>query len=196
MSDFQGSAERRGDARRNLAGILDAAVELLGRGGDPSMVEVARAAGVTRQTVYAHFPSRSALFTAVLDHLTRATVETLADVDPREGTALEALDRWLLAAWKVVDRYPALLNPALVAAATGTEDHGPVVASLRPIPSRGRRSGEITRDLDVDWLVAAVVALAHLAGEQVATGQLGPIAAAGRFRTSALRLCADLHGAR
>jgi len=181
--------KRRGDAERNVERILDAAVDLLGQGGSPSIGEVARAAGVARQTVYAHFPHREALMAAVVDLLSRTTTEVLASLDLREGGALAALDRWVAAAWDVIDRYPALLNPDLAAAAGPDADHAPIVASLRPLLRRGQRAGEITRELEVDWLVDAVIALGHLAGQQVSSGQRTPAEAGAAFRASARRLC-------
>ncbi|MGR6999045.1 helix-turn-helix domain-containing protein [Yinghuangia aomiensis] len=51
---------RRADAQRSIDAILDAARRLLGDRLDVGMEDIAAAAGVTRQTVYAHFPSRDA----------------------------------------------------------------------------------------------------------------------------------------
>jgi AcrR family transcriptional regulator len=58
--------------------ILDAAIELLDAEpeGVPSMSAVARATGISRQALYLHFPDRTALLSAVVDH-----------VDTREGLA-------------------------------------------------------------------------------------------------------------
>ena len=47
---------RRSDAQRSIDAIVSGARTLLGRRPDASMEEVATAAGLTRQTVYAHFP--------------------------------------------------------------------------------------------------------------------------------------------
>ncbi len=58
---------RREDARRSIELIMDAARSILGKRPDASMEELAVAAGVTRQTVYAHFSSRDALIAAVFD---------------------------------------------------------------------------------------------------------------------------------
>ncbi|QCW80753.1 helix-turn-helix transcriptional regulator [Streptomyces sp. S6] len=52
---------RRADAQQNLEKILDAAVDRLTQDPDASVIEIARAAGVGRVTLYGHFPSRDAL---------------------------------------------------------------------------------------------------------------------------------------
>src|SRR5260370_9132688 len=69
---------RRADARRSIDAILNAARTVLGERPDASMEDIATTAGVTRQPVYAHFPSRDTLIPA-LPHPPRA--ETLAAID-------------------------------------------------------------------------------------------------------------------
>jgi AcrR family transcriptional regulator len=60
------------EARRNL--ILDAATEAFGRQGFEAtrMDDVAKAAGVAKGLVYKHFPSKDALFEALVDRQGRA----------------------------------------------------------------------------------------------------------------------------
>jgi AcrR family transcriptional regulator len=69
---------RRADARRSIDAILNAARTVLGERPDASMEDIATTAGLTRQTVYAHFPSRDALIAALLH---AAGAETLAAID-------------------------------------------------------------------------------------------------------------------
>src|SRR6266498_5844792 len=101
VSEFgpQRRRQRRADAQRNVAAILDAAVVLLGRQPDAGMDEIAAAAGVARQTVYAHFRSRQALLDAVVERVTAEVVDTLGTVDLDAGTATAALRWWLDTAW-------------------------------------------------------------------------------------------------
>ncbi|MEO8969112.1 MAG: SpoIIE family protein phosphatase [Solirubrobacteraceae bacterium] len=63
----EGAPERRqrSDAALNRAKIIDAARRLLADGGDPSMREIAAAAGLGRGTVHRHFSTRDDLMEAV-----------------------------------------------------------------------------------------------------------------------------------
>ena len=58
---------RRADAQQNVTAILQAATKVLTTQPEASVEDVARSAGVTRQTVYAHFASREALIDAVFE---------------------------------------------------------------------------------------------------------------------------------
>ena len=53
--------------------ILDAAREILEKEGEvaPTMSAIARAAGLSRQAVYLHFPDRTALLVALVEHVDR-----------------------------------------------------------------------------------------------------------------------------
>ena len=77
---------QRSDARQSIAAVIDAAIRTLGDRPDASMDEIARAAGVTRQTVYAHFPSRDALIDAVVEAVDpdagTLVLRTIADAAP------------------------------------------------------------------------------------------------------------------
>jgi AcrR family transcriptional regulator len=163
MSEFTAipRRRRRSDAERSVSAILDAACAVLGERPDASIADIAAAAGVTRQTVYAHYPSRDALLAAVID---RATDDAIAAIDAariEEGTAVAALTR---------DR------------------HEPVVARLHRLVRRGQNSGEFDPRLPSDWLLAATIALGHTAGEQVANGTMSADDAITTLKRSVLRL--------
>ena len=182
---------RRSDAAANEARILAAALALLADGTDPSMAEVSAAAGVSRQTVYSHYPSRKALIAAVRSHLTAASSAALAGDLPAEPVA--GLHAWLSRAWQLIDAYPALLNPVLFAAADDQGDvvveHEPVIGGLRRVLAVADADRVLADDASPDWLVAAVIALGHAAGQEVAAGRLGAAEAGAAFRSGALRLC-------
>lgn len=184
MSQAQSSAgpRRRADARRSVAAILEAAVELLARRPDASMTQIAAAAGLTRQTVYAHFPSREALLSAVAE---RAREQALAAIDaaaPAAGPPAEALERLIAAWWETVARHARVLGTladAYPSDADMRELHAPIVERLERLARRGQRAGVFDRRLPASWMAGAFLALMHASAEQVAAGQLGE-AAAGR----------------
>ncbi len=91
-----GSRQLRADAQRNYDKLVEAARALLAeqRGGDISMEEVARRAGVGIGTLYRHFPNRLAL----LETVYREDVEGLAAAAERLVEAAppwEALEEFL-----------------------------------------------------------------------------------------------------
>ena len=153
---------RRSDARRSIDAILAAARTVLGERPDAGMADVAAAAGVTRQTVYAHFASRDALLCEAIEHAGRDSAARLAKStaqrQARGASPLRAL----------VDAY--LADSHL----TGTTQGCPVAALASEMP---RQSAEVAQAAAerVRRLVAAVRrALPDEAAEQagVVAGQL------------------------
>jgi AcrR family transcriptional regulator len=96
--------------------ILEAAEEVLRRFGPAkaTVVDVARALGVSHGSVYRHFPSKAALRDAVTERWLARVATPLAVVAAEEGPAAERLRRWfnLLIAAK---RSRALQDPELFA---------------------------------------------------------------------------------
>jgi AcrR family transcriptional regulator len=88
------------------------------------MSAVAARAGLSRVTIYAHFPTREALLEAAVERAVRRVVTALEAARPDEGPAIEALDRLLAAAWQHLAGYSAMaqavaesLSPEAVARA-------------------------------------------------------------------------------
>lgn len=179
---------RRADADRSRAAILAAAITLLDERIDASVERVAETAGVTRQTVYAHFPSRDVLLMAVVDELTRETLQTIDALDLDHGPALDTLLQLIDLGWRSFEQHPLLLH--LPQTAGPDERHDPVVERFERLIRRGQRAGEISRDLPVTWLVDALIALGHAAGEAVASDRLPAKKAAAALHLSAIRLLA------
>jgi len=81
----------RSDAAKNRAALLDAARALLNRDPDASLDAIAAAAGLTRRSVYGHFPSRDALVAelgAMGAARVAAAVDAIHDPDPVLDLAL------------------------------------------------------------------------------------------------------------
>jgi AcrR family transcriptional regulator len=166
---------RRADAERSIAAILDAAVEVLAERPDASMAEMAAAAGVARQTVYAHYDSREALLTAVTERALARTVAAIDAAEPERGAPVEALDRLVRAWWETIGPHSRVLE-ALAAAYPSAEQlhdlHSPILERLARLVRRGQRAGEFDRRLPVGWVAAAFLGLMHAAAEEVAAGRI------------------------
>ncbi|TDC19661.1 TetR/AcrR family transcriptional regulator [Streptomyces sp. 8K308] len=184
------SPRRRADAERSRAAVLDAAIELLGERPDAGMAAVANAAGVTRQTVYAHFPSRDDLLTAVVDRMTERVAEAMDAARPDEGPAPAALLRVLDAAWRASLEHPALLRLA-ARPAPPEEDrtrHAPIADRIARVLQRGRADGDFDPSPALSWQVAAVIALSHATGEEIRAGRLSAADAVAALHSGLLRL--------
>lgn len=165
---------RRADAERSIAAILDAALEALASDPDSSMSEIARRAGVVRATIYVHFPTRTALLDAVMEHAVAEVAEATRLAEPERGEPQEALERVLLATWRELDRFHALLaiNTARLSAEELHRRHLPVLSQFAPLIERGQKEGIFRRDLPVSWQLAVIRAIVHTASREVQAGRL------------------------
>jgi AcrR family transcriptional regulator len=182
---------RRSDARRSIEAIVSAACTVLGERPDASMEDIAVAAGVTRQTVYAHFPSRDALIAAVVEAIRAEGVATLDAAYLDTLSPADALAHLIDIGWQIIRRYPPLLDPAVarIPGPGGSDPHEPVTPHLERIIRRGQRTGDFDRSLPTAWIAAAIFALGHSAAEQMTAGLLDPGEARAVLLESVLRLC-------
>lgn len=76
----------RADAQKNRELLLEAAKDVLGRGGPNASLEaVARRAGVGIGTLYRHFPTREELFMAVFSRELDQLIVTAEDLVERDA---------------------------------------------------------------------------------------------------------------
>ncbi|MEV5571794.1 TetR/AcrR family transcriptional regulator [Spirillospora sp. NPDC052269] len=181
---------RRADALHNAATILDAASRVLSERPDAGLAEVARAAGISRQTLYSHYASREALIGALIERATTRVLAALDAADLEKGPADQALVRLLEAGWQSFDTDPFLLHLSTppVSPEEDRDRHAPIMRRLGEVIERGRREGDIAPDLETGWVLAAVLALGNAAGEEVRAGRMTSEAAIRALRISVPRL--------
>ena len=86
---------KRADARRKMASLLEAALEVFRVSGvDAPVREIAEKAGVGLGTVYRHFPQRSDLIKAVFESRINACADAAAELARRYEPG-EALAQWM-----------------------------------------------------------------------------------------------------
>jgi AcrR family transcriptional regulator len=183
---------RRADAEQSVARILDAAGRLLGQNPHASIEDIATAAGLTRQTIYAHFASRDALVCAVADRATDRATAALKAVDFSQGPAGEALLRLVQISWETFANEPFLLSVPSppMDPDSERERHQPVFETLESIIRRGHREGDFDPDLPITWIIAATAALGHAAGDEVRAERMTSSQASAVLRRALQRLFA------
>jgi len=158
--------------------ILDATTELIASEPGASMARIASRAGVSRATLYHHFASRDALLDVLTDRSIDEVTAALESAEPDQGTASEAIERVLLAAWQVIGRYRGLViaNQRLERGELRARLE-PALVPVREVIHRGQRCGEFDPQLPADWLIGILVDLIHAASRQVTAGAMSADAA-------------------
>jgi len=165
---------RRADAERNIASILDAALDALASDPDASMAEIARGAGVVRATIYMHFPTRDALLDAVQEHATAQVADAIREAEPDRGEPEEALERFIRATWKQLSQFHGILalNMTRLSAKELRRRHLPMTTQFIPLLERGQADGVFRADVSAEWLIAVVRAIVHVASAELQAGRL------------------------
>jgi AcrR family transcriptional regulator len=173
MAETQARKRRqRSDARQSIAAVLDAAIRTLADRPDASMDEIARAAGVSRQTVYAHFPSRDALIDAVIEHASTEFTALFDGGNLDQASPAQALTRLLEAGWQIAARYPFLWLQPAVDPGKDADRHAPVLERMLDIVRRGQASGDFDASVPAQWLLSASLALGRATEDEVKAGRM------------------------
>ena len=185
-----GPRRRRADAQRSIDAIVAAARCLLGERPDARVEEIAAAAGITRQTVYAHFPSRDALVAAVVHAVREEGLAALDAAHLDDLPPVDAMRKFLEISWQLLERCTVLLEPMMARHSETMDDdsHHGVALIISRIVQRGQESGDFDSGLPLDWLVTATHSLGHMAAEQVVSGKLSAAEAAVLLEASVLQL--------
>src|SRR5919201_2501702 len=177
-------------AERNLEAILDAAQGLLQRGEQINVSAVATAAGVSRPTVYSHFPNPDQLLKALVERTVQRTMAAIESAEPESGPPLDALQRLIAASWEELAHHEEIARAASthLNAHAMRRAHESARGVIRKLVERGRRGHSFRTDLPIEWLVTTCLALIHAAADEVRMGELDPSAA----HTALYRTIADL----
>jgi len=160
-----------GDRRRQL---LDAALELFSRKGygGATTKEIAAVAGVTEAIIFRHFPTKQALYTAVLDSKAEscgheewlAAIQAHMDRNDDAGV-MRTLAAAILESYRTDARFERiLLFAALEGHELGLAHHRrfavPVFELFRDYIARRQREGAL-RDYDPGIVIAAIAGMAQ-----------------------------------
>lgn len=161
----------RKDAAANREAILSSAGRVLNADPDAAIEAIAAAAGLSRRTLYGHFPSRDALVTEVLVRGARrvsASVQHVAHEDARVELALVGARLWTEVAAVRVMAQLAVRGPHARVVASSL---APVRRRILSITRRGVHEGSLRTDLAASRLARLIegAALAVL-DEATATG--------------------------
>src|SRR5260370_7861478 len=115
MPTAQPRDSRQVTSERNLVAFLDGAERVLQRGEQASVSAVAAEAGVSRPTVYAHFPDLERLLEALVERTVRRTMVPLDSAEPGRGLAVDAPRRLLTASWAELGPHEDLPRPSAAA---------------------------------------------------------------------------------
>jgi AcrR family transcriptional regulator len=144
----------RADAARNRARVLEVAYDTFATEGlSVPIDEIARRAGVGAGTVYRHFPTKEALFRAVLDERIRQVVDegrALTEGE-RPGKALFVFLRSLVLQFGATDRglADALAGAEIDVQAVMPETEEAFLDVLRGLLEGAQKAGAVRADLDV-----------------------------------------------
>lgn len=158
------------DADPTTTRVLDAAYELFGRVGiqRTSMEDVARRAGVSRQTVYRHVANRDALVEQVLQREFQRHVRHYLDAIAAAGTPADRVIDGYLTTLQAIRGNPLLreLLPVeldtLVRSMAGRAEHvlGMARLFIAQLLYIERASGGIAQHVDVELVADVMVRLA------------------------------------
>ncbi|SLI54587.1 TetR family transcriptional regulator [Mycobacteroides abscessus subsp. bolletii] len=166
------SAEHLSDVQaRTRAAILAATASALAANRTATMPEIAAAAGVGRTTLHRYFADRETLiYEATLDAI-RVVLEAADEAATDDGSALDAMRRFVAAAVSIGERLVFLFGDPSV-----LRDIRPVQAPtfelVLNLITRGQHEGVFDPDLSPIWIRHALYGLILQGCEQAMVGAL------------------------
>ena len=156
----------RADAQKNYDLVLSVARDVFAAdGADASLRDIARKAGVGLGTLYRHFPTREALFDALLRTSFDALTARAVDLESADA-ADEALVTWLREIVAVAHSHRGVIASMVAAIAEPDSAlHASCVtmrASGARLLARAQAAGQARQDIDGEDLFGLVSALAWI----------------------------------
>lgn len=158
----------RSDARRNRERLLAVARESFAADGlSVSLDEIARRAGVGPGTLYRHFPTKEALFEAVVHQRLLRLLEDARTLRraPDPGTALFGfLEQLIGEAAPKMDLIQALERSGVDVRTTVATTGAELRSEVGHLLVRAQRHGTVRQDITPDDLMALLSGLLHVLG--------------------------------
>lgn len=159
----------RADAARNRARVLEVAYETFASDGlSVPIDEIARRAGVGAGTVYRHFPTKEALFQAVIAdrmlHIIDAGRALIASEKP--GEALFTFMRTMVLQWGAADRglVEALAGLGIDVNSAAPDAEAQFMSLLTELLNAAQQSGTTRRDVTVPEVKTLLVGCQAMQG--------------------------------
>jgi TetR/AcrR family transcriptional regulator, mexCD-oprJ operon repressor len=158
---------------RTRAAIVRAALVVLAEDGAAARLDdVAVAAGISRATLYRHFPSREELFAALVDEAYADVIARIHDAQTNDVPFPEALARVARATATTGTQFIALCSEPLCAQPHQLDDEYEQL--MEELFERGKREGSIRTALSNAWLSEAWRSLTVAALRYGSSQRLGP----------------------
>jgi AcrR family transcriptional regulator len=156
---------------RTRAAILAATASVLAANRTATMPEIASVAGVGRTTLHRYFADRESLIYEVTLDSIRVLAETGNEAATDQGSAIEAMRRFITAAISVGDRLLFLFgDPAVLRDIPLSEQ--PNEELLIDLIKRGQEEGVFDPDLNATWIRHALYGLVLQGCEEASKGEL------------------------
>jgi AcrR family transcriptional regulator len=164
---------------------------MLLRGEQLNFSAVAVAAGVSRPTVYAHFPDRARLLEALARRAADRASDALASASDDGVPPAEALTRLVRAGWSDLARYREIARIASndIPTVVLRQMRLDIEAVLEALIERGRVEQVFRSDLPADWLLTASLALVQAVAAAVGDGRMDAASAGEVVAASVVDVC-------
>jgi AcrR family transcriptional regulator len=165
---------RRATAEHNREAILEATSQVLAQHKALSMAAVASEAGVSRQTLYAHFKSLGEVVEAAARRAVADSMDAVKEAEPETGPADEALLRLIGASWNRLGSLDLLTRGAAEHLPAGHlhRTHAPLIGILLGLVERGQADGTFRTDLPAPWLANSYFSMVHGADDFARTQKI------------------------